>query len=291
MGTAMSRKFTLAGVLCLCGITVALTIYGCQNNGRPSAAPSLFGSPTDREVWTIRCTRVEGQDYAQRAELLATMLKKVSQLDPRKVRLATDATGSTVYYGEYHRVTLPATGQLGFPPEFRRDIEFIRSLSSGTAVPFFGAQPEAVNANPTSAHPEWEATNAQSTHSLLIAVFYNTPTFTERKEATEQYVELLRKDGFVAYYYHEPVRSFVYVGNFNQSDIQATPEGPRIGPRVEQLIAQRPEEFRHFHENGHVRYEAGDKSTAPFARLIPLPRKDGLSPAPEPSRPRRQPAR
>ena len=279
------KIIALTGV---CGVAAVLAIYGCQNAGRQAAGPpKLFGASADPETWTIRCARVEGQDRASRAEMLATMLKKVPQLDARKVRVASDEAASTVYYGEYHRVASSSTGQLGFPAQFQREIEFIRSLAAGASTPFFNAQPEPVSSGAGSSHPEWEVGNVQGTHSLLIAVFYNTATFTERKQAAEQYVEILRKDGFPAYYYHEPVRSFVYVGDFNQSDLVQTPEGLRIGPRVEQLIARRPEELQHFHENGFLRYETGDKRTAPFAQLMPVPKKDSVLPSPDERRPRR----
>ncbi|MBI4580778.1 MAG: hypothetical protein HY718_13810 [Planctomycetes bacterium] len=236
---------------------------------------SIFGGG-DSERWTIRCCRVESPGHAQEAGTLATMLRQVKQLNPKLVRVATDATGSTIYYGEYRRVESKATGQLVFPPEYQRDVEFIRALSyDGVSTPFFTAQPESVDAGPPSAHPEWEATNAKGTHSLLIAVFYNTPTFSERKQAAEQYVELLRQDGFAAYYYHEPVKSFAFVGDFTTTDIVRTPEGPRPGPRVEQMIARREEEFRHFTENGHLRkhLDGSGRETVPFSQVVPMPRK------------------
>jgi hypothetical protein len=256
---------------------MVLLLCGCQNTGQQGATPghSLFGPAVDVEKWTIRCCRIETPNHVQEAETLTGMLKKVAQLDARKVRVATDTSGSTIYYGEYHRVSSPTTGQLVFPPALQKDIEFIRGLSADNMPnPFFRAQPELVAGGPPSAHPEWEVSNVKGTHSLLSAVFYNTPTFNERKQVAEQYVELLRKDGFPAYYHHEAVKSFVFVGDFNESDIIATPEGPRPSPRVEQLISRRPEEFRHFTENGHIRHELGAKGAAPFSVVMPVPKKD-----------------
>jgi hypothetical protein len=269
-----------------CGVAVAvvvgalagLSISGCQDSGRAGAGPSLFGPAVDTEKWTIRCCRLETPDHVRQAEMLANMLRKVSQLEARKVRVSSDATGSTIYYGEYHRVSSPTSGQLVFPPKFQQHIEFIRTLSSaGIGVPFFGAQPELVESATPSAHPEWEVSNAKSTHSLRIGMFYNTPTFTERKQAAEQYVALLRQDGFPAYYYHEPVKSYVFVGDFTASDRILTPEGYRPSQRVEQMIARRADEFRTFSENGFTRLSIeGNRKTAPLSEVVEIPRKDAI---------------
>ncbi len=260
-------------------VILSTFLTGCQNSQRP--AGSLFGPSADSERWTIRCRRCEEPDHVQQAETLANMLRKVKQLDPKKVRVATDATGSTIYYGEYRRVASSNSGELAFPPEFQRDVELIRSLAydSASVPPFFTAQPEAMDSGPVTGHPEWDARNAPSTHSLLVGVFYNTPTFSQRKEAAEQYVEILRKDGFPAYYYHEQVKSFVFVGDFTAADIVQTPEGPKPGPRVEQMIARREAEFRHFTENGFIRkhIEGAGHEVIPLTQVVRLPKKDSLS--------------
>lgn len=268
------RTCIFAGLV-ITGVIAGFALQGCQNGGRPTAGPSLFAPSANVEKWTIRCCRVETPDHLQRANILADMLKKVPQIDARKVRVTSDDIGSTIYYGEYRRVTSPTTGQLVFPPEFQQHIEFIRTLSAaGMGTPFFGAQPELIEPDIPSAHPEWEATNAKATHSLRIAMFYNTPTFTERKQAAEQYVEILRSEGYTAYYHHEPVKSYVYVGDFAENDIIVAPEGLRPGPRVEQMIARRADEFRNFTENGHIRHSIeGNRRTAPLSEVLPLPRK------------------
>jgi len=271
----MSSHIKRSNAAIIIGISICLAMCGCQGTGRETSGPGLFGSSAGGEKWTIRCCRVETPDHLQRAEMLANMLKKVSQLDARKVHVTSDETGSTIYYGEYHRVASSSTGQLVFPPEFQRQIEFIRTLSAvGIGVPFFGAQPELIESTTPSTHPEWDAINAKATHSLLIGVFYNTPTFSERKLAAEQYVEVLRKDGFTAYYYHEPVKSYVYVGDFSAKDRIVTPNGIRPSQRVEQLIARRADEFSNFHENGFLRIKIeGDRRTAPLSEVVQLPRR------------------
>ncbi len=255
-------------------LTAWFITAGCEGPGG-SAGPSLFAPAGDSEKWTILCRRIEEPGHAEQAETLGKMLRLVKQLDPRAVRVVNDATGSSVCYGEYRRVpAAKGSDQLAFPAELHRDMALIHSLTDGVSTPFSSAQPQLISAGPPSAHPEWEATNAPATYSLRIAVFYNTEGFQQRKEVAEQYVAMLRQDGFSAWYYHEQVKSFVFVGEFAETDRVKTPEGWRPGPRVEQLIARREDEFRHFTENGHIRkfYEGGQE-IAPMSEVVPLPRK------------------
>ncbi len=251
---------------------VGMLCAGCEN--RPGQPVSLFNSGADSERWTIRCCRVNEAGHVQQGDTLVKMLKQVKQLKPDQVRVVSDALATTVYYGEYRRVASSTADQLVFSPEFLRDIEFIRSLSYGATSPFMSAQPELIQSATASKHPEWEATRSAGTHSLLVAIFYNTPTFSERREAAEQYVEILRQDGFAAYYYHEPVKSFVFVGDFTAQDMIKTPEGFRPGPRVEQMIARREDEFRHATENGHYRksIEGPGQAVIPLTQVVEMPR-------------------
>jgi len=123
---------------------------------------------------------------------------------------------------------------------------------------------------------QWDVANAKGRYTLQIAVFYNTPTFSERKEAAEQYVKLLRQDGFAAYFRHAPARSFVFVGDFDDSDIIKGPDGPKAGPRVEQLIKQPEEEYRYTLENGYrVRRKTPDgQMIVPPSMLTPTPYRE-----------------
>lgn len=269
------HKLVLA-LLAGTGLSIWFITAGCQDTGGAGGGARLFGAGSGSEKWTIRCRRIDTPDHAREAETLANMLRQVKQLDPKAVRVSTEDTGSNIYYGEYKRVpTAAGSDQLTFPPEFQRDLSLIRSLSDGISAPFLSAQAELVGSGAVSEHPEWEATNAPGTHSLLIGVFYNTEGFQQRKEVAEQYVSMLREDGFTAYYYHEPIKSFVFVGDFTEADLVRTPEGLKPGPRVEQLIARREAEFRHFTENGHIRkyYEGPGREVAPFTQVVPVPRK------------------
>jgi len=267
----------LIGVPVVAGLAVWLISAGCEGTGQTGGGPSLFSPANQGERWTICCRRLSAPGHAQAAEMLGTMLRQVKQLNPQAVRVVTGPIESAVYYGEYRRVPArPGSDDLAFPPEYQRDIALIRSLTDGVSTPFLAAQPELIESpGARSEHPEWEATNAKGTHSLLIAVFYNTENFQQRKEVAEQYVSMLREEGFPAYYYHEPVKSFVFVGDFTEQDVIITPEGRKPGPRVEQLIARREEEFRYFTQNGHIiKYiEGPGREISPPSQIVPLPTK------------------
>ena len=141
------------------------------------------------------------------------------------------------------------------------------------------AKPELIETETGSDLAQWDVVNAKGKYTLQIGIFYNTPTFHARKEAAEEYVKLLRQDGFPAYFRHEEARSFVFVGDFDESDMIKTPAGYQIGPRVERLIKQREEEFRHTLENGYrIRRKMPDgQMIVPPSILVPVPGKQAAS--------------
>ena len=233
-----------------------------------------WGGADNREKWTIRCLRAEGPNHEAQCRQLADMLRLVKDLNSRKVRVVTDATGTTIYYGEYVKVPQRGSSVLVFPPEFQRDIGLIRQLGIGQQPVFSGAKPELIEASETPGRKDWDVANAKGTYTLQIGVFYNTPTFHQRKWAAEEYVRILRQEGFHAYYRHQPGRSFVFVGDFDDSDLIGTPPDVKFGPRIEQLIAQREQEFRYMLENAHpVKHGDGTgRMVVPPSILVPVPR-------------------
>ena len=127
--------------LFLSSLTLCLAAgSACESPG--GSGQELFsggwGGKDTREKWTIRCLRVEGPDHEERCGRLADMLRQVRDLKPRKVRVATDATGTTIYYGEYVKVQQRETNVLVFPPEFQREIGLIRRLAVNQQ-PVFGS--------------------------------------------------------------------------------------------------------------------------------------------------------
>ncbi len=263
--------------LALTGLVVLPGLTGCQNDGGGGGGGfRLFGgSDQQQELWTILCVRTTGPDHAEWAAQLADLLRQSGGLDAQKVRVESTADSSAVYYGTYRKVMSRETGDLEFPQDYRQDIARIRQLHVGGQQLFSLPTPELIEgASPTMAGMEmWNVHHAPGPYTLQIGIFYNTPTFHQRRDAAEQYVRLLRDEGFIAYFYHEDVRSFVFVGDFDESDVEQTPEGPRFGPRVERLIAQREDEFRYVLENGHrVRHRGpAGQMNLPRSMLIRVP--------------------
>jgi len=268
------RVLGVTAVLGLGGLAILVGLAGCQNEG--GSGLRLFDSSVEqKDTWAIRCFRASGPNHTQWAAQLADVLRQSSGLDPQKVRIESTPEKSTVYYGEYKKVMSRETGDLEFPPDYREDIALIRQINVGGQPLFSLPTPELIGGSTptTETVTAWDVRNAPGPYTLQIAVFYNTPTFQQRREAAEQYVQLLREEGFNAYFYHEGVKSYVFVGDFDESDIVPTPAGPRFGPRVERLIAQREEEFRYVLENGHrVRHKGPDgRLIVPSSLLIRVP--------------------
>ncbi len=278
---AAARRTGIVLYLVMLGALPGLVGAGCDNSagtGRAGGGSAFGGSGAGgSERWTILCRRysaAENRDHEQLCRQMAEVLRRVTQLDAREVRVETDGTGSSLYYGRYARVA-SGRGSLVFPPEFQRDIELIRSLSHQNFTPFFQARPEVMQAAGGAAGSPRHVSNCKGTHTLLIARFYNTPTFDKRVEAAEQYVGLLREAGYPAYYDHQDARSFVFVGDFGEEDQIPGPGGTwTYSRRVQELIEKNPAEFRYISENGHILTVAqanGERMATP-SRLVAVPR-------------------
>lgn len=262
----MIRSMPLIGLCMIAG-------PACNGTGEGG----LFETaPTGGERWTIRCFRTNAPDHAAQCQHLASLLRQVQGLKPSAVRVETDNLGSTLYYGEYRKVAAPDGGRLTYPPELERDQALIQQLTpDGRQRPFALAMPEPIDTRSGTEPTQWHVSRSEGTHTLEVAIFYNTPTFGQRKEAAEQYVKLLREDGLPAYYIHEPVKSRVFVGDFLESDKIPTPDGRwQYSARVLELMNRRPAEFRYRTENGHLRKVAGaNGQMQPIpAPIVPVPR-------------------
>ena len=254
---------------------VVLAGVGCESPGNTGGSLVNLGGGSG-ENWTLRCLHTEGPDHLVQANLLADQLRKVEGLKASKVRTVNTSSGSTIYYGQYVKVASRETGRLVFPPDYLRDLALIQRTAYNGVQVFRYAKPELLETVAATGLEQWDVSNAKSKYTLQVGVFYNTPTFQERKQAAEQYVKLLRQDGFAAYFRHEPARSFVFVGDFDDSDVLKTDAGYQFGPRVEQLIKQREEEFRYMLENGYrIRKKTPDgQMILPPSVLIPVPGKE-----------------
>jgi hypothetical protein len=256
-------------------MTLWIVVLGGCDAGDGGAGGLFRTTERGGERWTIRCQRFEGPEHELRAETMARMLREVDGLKRDRVRVATDPSGSTLYYGEYRQVASSETGGWAFPPSMKQDMDLIQRLTLNRQMPFALAYPELIDKEASGDAGKWHISHCRGTHSLLIAIFYNTPTFNQRREVAEQYARQLREEGYPAYYYHEQVRSQVTVGDFEESDLIRTPDGGwRLGPRVENLIARNEEAFRYVYENGYLpksRMPDGQVA-APMSYLVRVPR-------------------
>lgn len=233
-------------------ITLALG-SGCDSTGSKGGWTQNGGE--GGEQWTINCLRSLAPNHAELCNGLAELLRRTSGLETRAVRVQSDGLGSNIYYGEYKRVA-GADGQLVFPPKMQQDIEIIRRVTYNQSAPFALAAPELMNvssATGASASDKFNVTTARGEYTLLIAVFYNTPTFNQRREAAEQYLQQLRSEGVEAYIFHEPVKSYVFVGAFGKDALVMLPGGGlTFGREVQEFIkARADDEFACLTENGH----------------------------------------
>jgi len=240
---------------------VVLAGVGCESPGNTGGSLVNLGGGSG-ENWTLRCLHTEGPDHLVQANLLADQLRKVEGLKASKVRTVNTSSGSTIYYGQYVKVASRETGRLVFPPDYLRDLALIQRTAYNGAQVFRYAKPELLETVAATGLEQWDVSNAKGKYSLQVGVFYNTPTFQERKQAAEQYVKLLRQDGFV--------------GDFDDTDVLKTDAGYQFGPRVEQLIKQREDEFRYMLENGYrIRKKTPDgQMILPPSVLIPVPGKE-----------------
>jgi hypothetical protein len=258
------------------GLGVAVFWSGCENGGNGGGL-NLLGQEKGTQEWTICCMRTQVHNHQQICQSMANLLGKVDGLDPGKVRVKTTPSSSAIYYGSYYKVQDRDSDRLVFPPEYREDIKLIRSLTYNRSNPFFGAQPEVVGGGPKSTYHKWNVYNAKGDYTLHIAIFYNTGSFQQRKEAARQYVEALRQEGFNAYFWHGVVKSHVFVGDFYEKDVVHTAEGARFGERVEKFVEEHEEEFKYATENGVIRKRTtpeGEK-VAPLSRLVAVPQQPG----------------
>ena len=253
---------------------------GCDTVGNSGGAWTAQPGP-GAEKWTINCLRSSAPNHVELCNGLADLLRKTNGIDPKAVRVQSDALGSTIYYGEYTRVP-GAGGQLVFPPKMQQDIERIRLLTYNQTLPFGLAAPESLGGDAAGGgQGQYNLTTARGKYSLLIAVFYNTPTFNQRREVAEQYTQQLRSEGVEAYVFHELVKSYVFVGSFGADALTPLPNGTwQVSKEVQDFAAARAgEEFLYLMENGYRQKRLGPdgESVLVPSQLMPVPRPGATS--------------
>ncbi|MCG3128113.1 MAG: hypothetical protein CHACPFDD_02989 [Phycisphaerae bacterium] len=259
MHTAVSQRGRLARhfarVASAALLAAAFALSGCSDADMAFSAPD---DPTE-DTWAILAVAVSGPDHPRVAESYAEALKRTRGLRAAGVRVVKDGQQSRVYYGRYKRTYDVASDRTSYRPDYRGDLELIRSLrGAGGDAPFRLAMIDLLPAAP-GAHPEWALTGKNGYWTLHVAVFYDTQSMTGRRKAAEDYCALLRSQGKEAYYHHGPAKSSVCIGLFPREAVaDAQTRDPRTGrDRVESEIVDAAlnalqREFPHSLENGHT---------------------------------------
>lgn len=244
-----------ANVACLAMLAGVAPLLGCND---ADLAFSAADDPTE-DTWAILAVAIAGPDHERAADSYAAALKRTRGLRPAGVRVVKEAQQSRVYYGRYKRTYDVAADRTTYRPDYRKDLELIRSLRGGGGeMPFRLAMIDLLPAAP-GPHPEWSLTGKNGYWTLHVAVFYDTQSMSGRRKAAEDYCALLRSQGKEAYYHHGPAKSSVCIGLFPREAVaDAQTHDPRTGRDlvgseiVDARLNALRKEFPHSLENGHT---------------------------------------
>lgn len=261
---------------------------------RNSPKQPLFGKRTgDAEVWTVECNEYRGAGARELADNMATALKRVRELRDRQVWVQHEDDRSRIFCGEYplrygappKRGTgsqAPSEPEIELTDAIKHDLEFVRGLAIDQRYPFFSARPipkPVADVGP----PEWDLRNTRGAYTLNVGVTYSTATLHDYKDAAVQWVTDLRRRGYQAYYYHDPVkpRSSVCVGTFGEDALIVSPDGHR---RYSDAVnALRDKEELHWNlENGARTFRS---ATGPDGKHVRMPNESFLVKIPQKGNP------
>jgi len=257
------------------GWPTALLLFvslGCDNPTLVGGLRPLFDPSQKGEEWTIECCVLTGPDHRTLADRYVQALRKAPGIDPARLEVTHDEHTSTIYYGRYRPRYKEGSVRPIFSKEAAEQVERIRNLRLGARYPFYGAHLVPVP-TPDVGPPEWDIRRAPGKYTIEIAVFYDTPGKTGRKQFAVEYTEYWRKRGYPAWYHHGPIKSRVFIGNFDDDDYHMTPMGPTLSPRIQALL-DKEEAFRYHVVNGGVeRYRVGGRDMYVPSFVVPIPRE------------------
>jgi hypothetical protein len=292
--TRGSRALTGWRTSCLAllagGVFVTVAGPGCMREGSsgekrwdPGSVFSGGGAKPSGEEWTILCIESREANRARTVELLLGALRQVNGIDARKARASNDEGVSRIWYGSYYRKVDAQTQRESFGPQAQQDLQLIRSLATGSAYPFAAARFVPVP-TPDPGKPEWDVRRCPGAYTLHIGVFYDTPTFTQHKQAAVEWVEQLRAEGHEAWYFHGVGRSSVMVGSFSPQDVTRDSKPPgQVGVQTPAHYSERvqllrkQEQFKYNLENGHkvkrrIATLDGPREVYQESFMIPVPK-------------------
>jgi len=233
-GRTASRLFSLhVAILALgaCAPTTPQRDYASE--GQSLFASTSKTAPDTDAAWSIVLAAYRGDDRDRRATLDLATVHADAGLRDAYVEDRGDA--SVIAYGRYDS------------PDERRalaDLERLRTLEVDGATPFAGAMlspPSTANLGST---PEYDLRNVKERlgdwviYTLQVGVYGvlgRRPTaqeLAEFREAAEEAVLQLRREGEQAFYYHGPTKSMVLIGAWGDRDFEPS-TNPMLPPRYE----------------------------------------------------------
>lgn len=219
-----------AGVVAL----AALMLLPAACSDGLTAGSNRFGSGWFRpegEPWTIQCLALTNHNRRATAESVAEVLYSTPGIDGRKVRVEHSECQSTVYYGMYVRRLDPETRRLEVTSAMNRDLRAIKELGVPGQGHYFADAIFTPVPTPDVGNPEWALDRTTAAYSLRVAIFANEPGFYERKKAAAEYVAMLRKEGYQAFYRHGRIHSEVCVGEFGEDALRSVTRKGESGER------------------------------------------------------------
>jgi len=251
--------------------------------GGPRAAQggsgSLFrpkGTP-----WTILCLELQGPSRVEQIERIAETLKHTPGIKAEEVFVEYDPDGfARLYHGVYYRRTDPKTGKRSISKRLRKDLELIKQLGTGQGEYYFMKAMISRLPMPDVGNPDWALSNAPGVYTLQVGVFEPTDVFWEYKRAAAQFCELLREEGYEAFYHHASASSMVTVGSFGPEAVQTSGDGRSVYTREVTDLQRQDELLRYNRLNGaiyKVKSDEGVMVPVP-SRLVIIPKSEDAGP-------------
>jgi hypothetical protein len=284
VGTKPSRDLSVTGrklhrtPLSIAALLLAAALGGCMeervlgmhygNMGDVPKKPDeqkreTVSADVSTEIpWAIALDMVTGPQHKAIAEQRRAALATQSAM--KDLWVSDEADSSIVYFGKY-----PAIDDKQAQIDLRRWRELqARGLGISTCM-LVPVKAIASSLSPFDLH----TVAGKAAYTLQIG-FYDEAFGKNFRQAAEQAVAILRKDGAQAYFYHGPHRSMVTVGLFGEDATVAITNGQFVtreyGPAVVALQQKYPYNFG----NGSsiVQKAPGGKTTTQPSFLVQIPK-------------------
>ncbi len=267
-------------------VLAAMAPAACSSDPNAPSMSNPFGrsaEPKDGEGWSILLYTFRGPDHVAAADKCKAAVEKEAHW--RDMFIYSEGETGDVFWGVYDK-----------PEDAQKNLAIARAWKTSAHNAVFANAVILRRPTPNPGNPEWDikplferalarATDAEiRSHSLpyytvVVAEFFNTEEFHNRKQFAADYCADLRKQGYEAYYNHGPTVTKVSIGTFPakafttvQKDGVAT--STPTDPRLLALIAKFPYLAVDGYQEyvNHVNAATGQKekkATVSYVDLIP----------------------